>query len=270
MYPDALSTSQVVTIQNNLDGITSVSSFEDADAYVQIVTYLAAAADTLGMDILEYIKAKLVTAGQLMKGYLTQPLYYLNQNNIEFRMINSDNFYKDILLANPVPILDFSMPLWNVTYYYKDLLSNTYNTPLYPYAASIVVGNNSWYYFEVGDQQSAPLSLQLPILLTDNKMPLYECRSSVNSTNISNNRCAVSSKTWTEFRLKDKPIPPEKSHAMTVYAVIIYAAVIGLIIAAEVLHWRQRITQSKVNSETSSHNEIGASNSRKRRKRDID
>ena len=147
MYPDALQVSELVSLQSILDSISSVSSFNEADMYVQIVSYLSAAADALGVDIAEYIRNKLVTAAGFMNNILPQPEYHLNQNNLEYRMVNSDNYFKDILLNSQVPLLNFTMALWKVNYYYKLLETNTYKTTLYPYGLAFFLPNSSWYYY---------------------------------------------------------------------------------------------------------------------------
>ena len=57
------------------------------------------------------------------------------------------------------------------------------------------------------------------------------------------------SKTWEEFRLRDPPVVPPKSHGITVYGVIIYTLVLGLVITAEVLYCRKQNDMTKISSE---------------------
>jgi hypothetical protein len=173
-YPDALTASQLVILQNTLDRVTTVGSFDEADMYVQIVSYLAAASDALAVDNIEYLRNKLVVAGDFMKNYLTQTSYYRYQNNIEFKVINSDYFFKNTLMNSSVPLLNFTMALWKVNFYYRLLMSNTYMSTLYPYALAMFLPNSSWYYFEVGNDQKVNISIQLPVIFLDaNQSALY-------------------------------------------------------------------------------------------------
>jgi len=241
MYPDALTPSLLVSLQNSLDSITAVGSFNEADMYVQVVTYIAAAANSLGVDLTSYIQSKLVTAGQLMKSYLAQPLYYLYQNNIEFRMVNSDYYFKQTLLSNSVPLLNFTMSLWSVNFPYQNLQQGAYTSALYPYGAAIFLSSTSWFYFDAGNGQKVNVSLQLPVLLNSSQSSQYQCQGNDGSTsNINNNSCAAYSVTWEQFKWRSPPVVPAKSFGMLGYGLVVYAAVLALVIAAEILYRKRK------------------------------
>lgn len=236
-----------------------------------MISYLAAAADSLAMDLGAYLRSKLVTAGVFMKNYLTQPEYKFYKNNVEFRMTNSDNSFKSALLSSSTPLLNFTMALWKASFSYNSLQSGTYMTPAFPYAAAIFMLNTSWYYFETGNGQQINITLQLPVSLTDAQSAWFECRPETGSaTSLNGNSCEVTSKAWQQFRLKDPPVVPEKSHGMTVYASLVYATMLALVIVSEVRHIRNRSTRLKIASETGSENNIQPNSRKAKKNRDLD
>jgi hypothetical protein len=137
MYPDVLTSSRLVIVQNIFDSVSTVSSLSDADIYLRIVCNIYAAGSILNVDVEDYVKNKLTNGVSFMISVFNQSNYYLYLNNIEIRLINSDDYFKQQLLSSNVPMLNFTMSLWAVKFFYNTLYPMTYQTTMYPYAIAL-------------------------------------------------------------------------------------------------------------------------------------
>jgi hypothetical protein len=127
MYPDVLTSSRLVIVQNIFDSVSTVSSLSDADIYLRIVCNIYAAGSILNVDVEDYVKNKLTNGVSFM----------ISVFNIEIRLINSDDYFKQQLLSSNVPMLNFTMSLWAVKFFYNTLYPMTYQTTMYPYAIAL-------------------------------------------------------------------------------------------------------------------------------------